>query len=76
MCSNWVRRTAECARLSVRFSGRDGGMMGRVLIQGVGLLSLCGRDGGMMGRVLIQGVGLLSLCGRDGGMMGGYSSRG
>ena len=50
--------------------------MGRVLIQGVGLLSLCGRDGGMMGRVLIQGVGLLSLCGRDGGMMGGYSSRG
>ena len=23
--------------------------MGRVLIQGVGLLSLCGRDGGMMG---------------------------
>ena len=31
--------------------------MGRVLIQGVGLLSLCGRDGGMMGRVLIQGDG-------------------
>ena len=37
--------------------------MGRVLIQGVGLLSLCGRDGGMMGRVLMQSeVGIIFLC--------------